>query len=647
MCGICGIAGFEDKRLLKDMCNIIQHRGPNDSGIFLDKNIGLGNRRLSIIDIAGGHQPIHNENNSIWITYNGEIYNFLKLRQVLENKGHKFYTSSDTEVIVHLYEEFGKKFVNKLRGMFAIAIWDSKKQQLLLVRDRLGKKPLYYTSFDGKFLFASEIKSILQFEELPRELDYKALDYFITFRYVPGPHTMFKGIKKLQPGHILVYHKGEVKIEKYWDMKFKDSDKKPEEYYVKHLFELLKEAVKVRLISEVPLGTYLSGGPDSSSVVAIMSELMEEPVKTFTVGFGDKRFDELKYAKIVADKFGTDHHEFIVDPKRVELLPKVIWYFDEPIADPAAIPTYLISELAKKYATVILTGEGGDEMFAGYEQYKIILKTRQYNWLLTRKTMSEIISRFIKIVPKRLLNSIFPYTSALGDKGLERAARYVRSFGNIAKAYLEIVSIFDQIEKTKLYSDSFNEQGKNFDVTKDISIFFQNTTKENLLNSLLLLETKIQLPDNLLMKVDKMTMAYSIEARTPLLDEVIVEFSSTIPPALKVKGMSGKYILRKTMAKIIPRTIIERKKQRFFVPIDLWFEEDFGDLVKQIFSEKNVKKRGYFKYSHISHIIENFQKSKLFYSRQLWNLLTFELWHRIFIDNTNLKKPKLSLDQIV
>lgn len=640
MCGICGLVGLEDGQLLKRMCDVIEHRGPNDSGFYTNGKVSLGNRRLSIIDVKGGHQPIHNEDETIWVTFNGEIYNYGQLKQGLEKSGHKFYTNSDTEAIVHLYEKYGEKFVEKLRGMFAIAIWDDKKKRLVLTRDRLGKKPLYYSVVNGIFLFGSEIKSILQYEETPRKVDFKALDYFLTFRYVPGPLTMFQGIKKLQPGHTLIYENGKIRIQKYWDVAF-SSEQENENYFSKKLLGLLRESVKIRLMSEVPLGAYLSGGTDSSSIVKIMSEFMEDPIKTFTVGFGDPRFDELKYAKMISEEFGTDHHEFIVNPNDVNILPKVIWHFDEPIADPAALPTFMLSELAKKYVTVVLTGEGGDELFAGYEQYKIILKTEQYLGPMPKVVKTKLIPKIIKAVPKKFLNLFFAYSSSFGKKGMERFSEYMSSFGDLGKKYLSIVSIFDEKEKRNILQKQFLSTNS----LKLVNNYLRSVNAKTL-NKLLLLETKVQLPDNLLMKVDKMTMAYSIEARAPLLDQELVEFSASIPPQLKLKGMTDKYILRKAMNDLIPKAIVKRKKQRFFVPIDIWFERDLGKIVKQIFSNQRECERMHLNSKFIQKIIQNHHESKLYYSRQLWSLLTFALWHKIFIDPDKITDSPPKFDKL-
>ena len=641
MCGICGIVGFNDKKLLKRMCEVVSHRGPNDKGIFIDNEIGLGNQRLSIIDILGGHQPIHNEDETIWTTYNGEIYNFNKLRKDLEKRGHHFYTSSDTEVVVHAYEEFGDSCVHEFRGMFAFAIWDSTKKRLLLARDRLGIKPLYYTSTNGIFLFGSEIKSILQYEEIVRSVNYRALYNFLTFRFVPAPDTMFRGIKKLLPGSILTIKNGKIRIQKYWSPKAIAAPTKPETYYIDRLREILRNSIQVRLMSDVPLGAYLSGGVDSSSIVGMMSSIMDTPVETFSVGFGEGGYvDELVYARKVAEYFGTNHHEFLVDESSLGILPEVVWHFDEPLADPAAIPTYLISELAKKHVTVVLTGEGADEIFAGYLQYKLIVGGQRYLKPLPR-FFKNMISGIVRIAPSQLLDRFFVYSSALGEGAKDRFSKYVTSLNNKGECYLSMISIFNKQEIEELCTNGFLKENQNLRIDDTINHHLETVHAGSLLHQFQLMEIETELPDDLLMKVDKMTLANSVEARVPYLDHKLVEFSFSIPESLKIRGLTEKYILRKAMSDFLPKGIGTRKKHRFFVPIDSWIENN-SETISQILSEETIRKRGYFKSEYIRRMIRRFQRSKLYFSRQIWSLLTFELWHRIFMDSDNLYNPSLS-----
>ncbi len=622
---------MSDQKLIKKMCNVIQHRGPDDHGYFIDDEICLGNRRLSIIDIAEGHQPIHNEDGSIWITYNGEIYNFLDLKDDLEKKGHRFYTNCDTEAIIHCYEEYGDDCPKKLRGMFVFAIWDGKGKKLFIARGRLGKKPLYYTIVDGNFIFGSEIKSILQYRGVKREVNPRALHHFLTLQYVPGPDTMFKNIFKLPQGCTLKYQNGKIKISKYWDIDMRISEKGGEKYYSKKILNLFKESVKIRLMSEVPLGVYLSGGIDSSAIVGVMSSLIEESVKTFTVGFGHPT-DEFKYAKIVADGFNTDHKELTVKAKSVETLPKVIWHFDEPVADPAAVPTFLMSQATKKYVTVILVGEGGDEVFAGYPKYRIMRNLKDYKKVVPKTLRGQFSSKTLTFLAKTLPDS-------KTKKYIDFAAGFIPSWENDAESYIKICSPgFNEEEKKELYSETFKEKMKNENTVNIFKPYFERNI--DFVNKMVAFDMKVWMCDRLLMKVDKMTMAFSIEARAPFLDQILVNFSNRMPMNLRI----GKYILKKAMGGILPKEILERRKHAFAVPLSTWFDKELKDLASDILTKFH---RGeYFRKKYIDdHILRN--TKKLMHDHQIWNLLNFEIWYKIFIEGDNLTKPRLSLDKLM
>jgi len=629
MCGICGTAGFSDRTLLRRMCDVISHRGPDDSGMFLENGIGLGHRRLSIIDIKSGHQPIHNEDESIWIVFNGEIYNYLNLKEELEKRGHRFYTSSDTEVIVHLYEEFGDKCPEKLYGMFSFAIWDENRKRLFLARDRLGKKPLYFTCLDGKFLFGSEIKSLLQYSEIERKVDIQALHHYLTFSYVPGPITMFKGIKKLLPGHTLCFENGNIEIKKYWDLSLDTSGKRQsDEYYINKVKELLTEAIRCRLMSEVPLGAFLSGGLDSSTIVAIMSGLMEEPVKTITASFEDGgSYDESRYAKLVAEHFQTEHHEVLLKSKDIGILPEIIWHFDEPILDAAAIPEYMIAKKAKQYVTVVLSGDGSDELFMGYIQHSLLPKIYKYQSPFpgfVKRNLAPRIARFLSgAIPSRKTKRYLGFAANLG-----------MTLGDQKGMYKTMMERFTEPEIEKLFA-------VNPKYTDDVlQSYFMN---QNFLNNMCSFEMKINLPDNYLMKVDKMTMAHAIEARIPFLDHRLVEFAGTIPRDLKLRGSSEKYILKRIMKGILPDEIIKRKKHPFIVPIVKWFEKDLRELTSELLSEENIRKQGYFNYDYVGKVLS---KNNPDYNQPL-SLMYFQLWHKIFIESDDIYKPKLLLDKII
>ncbi len=619
MCGICGTAGFSDETLLRRMCDVIQHRGPDDSGFFLDSGIGLGHRRLSIIDIKSGHQPMHNENESIWIIFNGEIYNYLILKNELEEKGHRFETCSDTEVIVHLYEEFGDRCTEKLCGMFAFAIWDGKR--LFLARDRLGKKPLYYTQLDGKLLFGSEIKSILQYSAVIRKVDIQAMHQYLTFGYVPAPRTMFDGIKKLSAAHTLSYEDGKVSLRKYWDLSMNGGPRQADGYYIDKVKELLTESIRCRLMSEVPLGAFLSGGLDSSSVVAIMSGLIDEPVKTITASFEEGGYyDEAAYAKIVADHFETDHHEVVLRSKDIGILPEIIWHFDEPVLDASAIPEYMIAEKAKKYVTVVLVGEGSDELFMGYAQHRLLPEIYRF-----QKHFPAFIKRNIAPGIAGFLADFIPVRKA--KRYLDFASNLSSTLGNQKEMYRAMIGWFTESEKKKLCAAYTNGE----------DALTPHFGHESFLKNMLMFETKVNLPDNYLMNVDKMTMAHAIEARVPFLDHRLVEFAADIPPDLKLRGKDEKYILKKTMTGILPDAIIKRKKHPFIVPIVNWFEKGMRELTEHLLSEERIMAQGYFNYDYVKKVLS---KNNPNYNQPL-ALLYFELWHRIFIEGDDVHRPKL------
>ncbi len=629
MCGICGTAGFSDGTLLRKMCDVIHHRGPDDSGMFLENGIGLGHQRLSIIDVKSGRQPIHNEDESIWIVFNGEIYNYLTLKEELEKLGHRFYTSSDTEAIVHAYEEFGDKCAEKLHGMFAFAIWDDNRKRLFLARDRIGKKPLYFVNLDDKLLFGSEIKSILQYSEIERKVDIQALHHYLTFSYVPGPRTMFKGIKKLLPGCTLCFKNGSIEIKRYWDFYLDSSGtRQSDEYYINKVKELLTEAIRSRLMSEVPLGAFLSGGLDSSTVVALMSGLMDEPVKTITASFEDGgSYNESMYARIVADHFGTEHHDVVLRSKDIGILPEIIWHFDEPVLDASAIPEYMIAEKAKQYVTVVLVGEGSDELFMGYLQHRLLPDIYNY-----QKPFPGFIKRNIAHEVAKFLACAIPVRKAKRYLGF--ASNLSRTLGDQKEMYRIMIGRFTEFEKNGLCISTP-------EISEDaLAPYFQD---ENFLNNMLSFEIKVNLPDNYLMNVDKMTMAHAIEARVPFLDHRLVEFAGTIPVDLKLRGSDEKYILKKMMTGILPDAIIKRKKHPFTVPIVSWFETDLRELTEELLSEKNIREQGYFDHDYVRKVLS---KNNLDYNQPL-ALMYFQLWHRIFIENDNLNRPKLKLNQLV
>ncbi len=633
MCGICGIINFDsdyplNESVIKGMCDEVSFRGPDDEGVYLGwgsedmgYRIGLGHRRLSIIDLGGGHQPMHNEDKTIWIVFNGEIYNFQDLKKGLEDKGHRFYTNTDTEVIIHLYEERGTECLNELRGMFAFAIWDERRKRLFLARDRVGKKPLCYMEDKGRFIFASEIKSIIKAGNVPRQVDTEALHYYLTFQYVPYPWTMFHGIKKLPPAHYLVWEDGKSTIERYWDLDFSKKLKYSKNEYCEGILSHLKEATKIRLISDVPLGAFLSGGIDSSAVVGMMSQLMSEPVKTFSIGFEEAGYDELPFARIAARHFHTDHHEFVVRSNAIELLPKLIWHYNEPFGDASRLPTYYVANQTRRHVTVALNGDGGDESFAGYERY-----------IATR--LGEIFGKMPPVIRHGLSGLAGYLREPMGGKRLEaRLKRFLAALPiNPKERYASWVTFFNNYTRGLLYSDELKRQTEGID---PLNILFNAYDRANgdPLDRFLYVDIVTYLPNDLLVKMDIATMANSLEARSPFLDHKFMEFSASIPSGLKLKGWTTKYILKEALKGFLPDEILARKKMGFGVPISKWFQNELKDYLKSNLLGAPARGRGYFKIEYIRSIIDEHIKGISDHGPKLWLLLNFELWHRMFIDN--------------
>ncbi len=634
MCGICGVYNFNsdnniDSSLLQQMCEVMKHRGPDEEGIYINKNIGLGHRRLSIIDLAKGHQPLCNEDKTVWIVFNGEIYNFQKLRNRLIEKGHIFQTNSDTETIIHLYEEKGDDFVTDLRGMFALAIWDEKKKKIILARDRLGKKPLHYLVDKDRLLFASEIKSILENKGVKREVDYEALDDFFSFICIPAPKTIFKDIKKLLPGHILIFTPNKTYIKEYWDVTYLPDEGKDEKYYSERLLELLSSAVECRLMSEVPLGAFLSGGIDSSAVVALMSTLLDHPVTTSSIGFKEEAFNELDFARLIAQRYKTNHYEQVVSQDAVDIINKLIWHFDEPFADSSAVPTYYVSKTAREHVTVALSGDGGDEVFAGY--------TRRYFYDRLENQIRGILPDFIR---KGFLPPMAKYYPKLDWlPGVLKIFRVKAILTNITlspeRAFFNSMSIFNDELKNKLYSHDLKTKLNGYDSFNLFKYYFDKTKGWDPLSRAQYVDTKTYLPNDILVKVDRMSMAVSLEVRAPFLDHKLVEFAATIPSQLKLKGMISKYILKKTLRHLLPEEILTRKKMGFAVPIGLWFKKELKNMTEEILFNSKCSQRGYFNIEFIRSMWDQHQQGIRNFSSQLWALFIFELWHQRFIDNTS------------
>lgn len=636
MCGICGVYNMRSgelisQELIERMSRQISHRGPDDNGIYLSGNIGLGFTRLSIIDLSGGHQPISNETGDIWIVFNGEIWNYKILRKELIEKGHQFRTNCDTETIVHAYEEYGADCVAHLDGMFGFAIWDSRKRRLLLARDRVGKKPLYYTRVDGDVLFASEIKSLLVNPRVKRQVDLQALADFLSVKYVPGPATLFANIYKVQPGHWILFENDALHEERYWDFTFSETEQRPIEEYVQGIQQHISHAVEERMMADVPLGALLSGGVDSSIIVGTMSQLTNQPVKTFAVGFDVPEYSELPYARLVAEHFGTEHHELTVKSSDLSAYwPLLTWHRDEPVSEPSDLGVYLISKLARQHVKVVLTGEGGDELFAGYPKYAFDWLARYYQ-ILPASIRNQVISPLVNHLPYSM-RKVKATAHSLSQPDPQR---WMSWFG-----------IFNEQLKDHLLSDSTKSC-----IDTDSSRIFrhwleQNPQRDNL-SSMLYLDTKIWLPDNLLMKADKMSMAASLEARIPLLDHKLIEYAASIPSNVKIKPFQAKFLLKQAYKDFLPEPILKRKKVGFSVPTGVWFRQGQRELIMQLLLSERARSRGYLNNMFVARLLHDHLEGKTNYELQLFILASLELWFRIFIDNPRLECPELSTEALL
>jgi asparagine synthase (glutamine-hydrolysing) len=630
MCGICGKvildprAGTVDPLTIHAMMERIVHRGPDDSGIYLSGSIGLGHRRLSIIDLSAGKQPISNEDGTVWVTYNGEIYNYRDLRSQLIAHGHRFRTATDTETIVHLYEEYGLRCVEKLSGMFSFALWDDKRKLAMIARDRVGIKPLYYCITQGALIFASEIKSILADPSVTPEANPAALDLFLSYRYVPGDQTSFKGIRKLLPGHYLVAEGGRTRLYQYWDLHFTEpGPQKRSREYETELCDLLSTTVRDHMIADVPVGVLLSGGVDSTAMLSFAAEHSGKQISTFTVGFGEPGIpDERPYARLAATRYGTRHCETTVTSRQfLEWLPSYVWHMEEPVCEPPAIALYYITKYAREQVTVLISGEGGDEAFAGYQNYRSMfwietLKaslgswTTPASWAMSGLGRVPGLARFERYAP--LLSTRFE------NYYFSRTASPFWAFNNI-KRVLYTGDFQQQIQDTRNGASEYVRQ------------CIHKTEGLNPLDRMLYVDTKTWLPDDLLIKADKMTMANSLELRVPLLDHRVLEFAASLPRAYKLRGLSTKYLFKKAMASRVPAAIRHRRKAGFPVPYRRWIRNDFRDVITTLLTERRAVERGYFKKTEIEQLLSA-NANGVDRSEELFCLAILELWHRAFID---------------
>ena len=632
MCGICGIVRTDESEpipqsLLSAMCGTIVHRGPDDEGIYLDPKAGLGARRLSIIDLETGHQPLSNEDGSVWVAYNGEIYNFPGLRQELISRGHSFATRTDTETIVHSYEEWGEDFVRRFRGMFAFALWDRKKEKLILGRDRVGIKPLYYTRLaEGTLVFGSELKAVIAHPRVERVLEPRALDLFLTLEYIPSPFSIFKNIHKLPAGHLLIYQRRQVKLIKYWDVQPEpeaaaETPKQSLSSLTDELYALLKESVRLRLISDVPLGAFLSGGIDSSTIVGLMRESGASPLKTFSIGFKDQSYDELEYARRIVRKFETQHEELILEPRALELTEKLVRHLDEPFGDFSIFPTYLVSEMARRQVKVALSGDGGDEVFGGYEHYQA-QKTSRWPGVPP-------VSRLLSGITRRMR------PSAQKKGAWNKLRRYVEGFSHDpGLRHFRWMMFLSREAKRELYAPGFIDAlGGLRDISQrePFQDFFPLSRSFDRVNSELYLDLKTYLVDDILVKVDRMSMAASLEARVPLLDHKLLEFAFRLPGKLKLHGLSTKWIFKKTVERLLPKDNIYRPKQGFSIPIKHWLKTDLRDLLLDSLAEKRVREEGFFNFAAVQKMIGSHLAGRENYSHQLWALLVFAIWKENYL----------------
>lgn len=645
MCGICGIFKFGSvqpeitESLLEEMRDRMVHRGPDDEGIYIssDGRVGLAHRRLSIVDLsAAGQQPMPNEDNTIWISFNGEIYNHRRLRKELVDKGHIYFSETDTETLVHLYEERGLDFVNALEGMFAISLWDSNKERLVLVRDRLGVKPLYYMQLPGQLLFASEIKSLLAHPAVTRDINEEALYHYLTFLTTPAPQTLFRGIEKLPPGHMLVCDRnGTIKVSSYWDAIVPSpTEKYSEEFCVERIRLLLTQAVEKRMMSDVPFGVFLSGGVDSSANVALMAR-MTDRVKTFTVGFKDADgFNELEYARQISQIFATDHHEVMIGPEDVvNFLPDLIFHQDEPIADPVCVPLYYVSKLARDNDTIVVqVGEGSDEIFSGYSSYIDYLNIYEKVW--------QKLERLPRVLRRGMGMMLSPFAGTIANNFLPRGQKLfpelVRRLEAGEDLFWGSVIIHDEVSKNSLLSKNFRSRTRglsSYTISKNyLDVISKEKSSADFLEKMTYLELKMRLPELLLMRVDKISMATSIEARVPFLDHKLVEFAMNIPRELKYKNGQAKYILKKALEGLIPDNIIYRKKQGFGLPIKQWFIDRMSNFIEDSLFRSPLRKRDFFNYDHIQTMLGAHSAGRVDYSFNLWCLLNLSLWYEHWIE---------------
>jgi asparagine synthase (glutamine-hydrolysing) len=631
MCGICGVVSLQDQvpelSLIQSMTRTMRHRGPDDEGYETLPGVGFGFQRLSIIDLSGGHQPMSTPDGSLHLVFNGEIYNFQTLRKNLEDTGrHTFRTRSDTEVILHLYQEYGTHCVDYLRGMFAFAIWDSQKKRLFMARDRFGKKPLVYAERPGMILFASELRALLKHPAISKEIDYPSIDLYLTYQYIPSPSTIFKQIRKLPPAHWMIWEKGQSHSERYWEPPFAIKTQMSQKEAGEAMMQELREATRLRMIADVPLGAFLSGGKDSSIVVGLMSELSSRPVKTFSIGFEEGDFSELPFARKVADRFKCDHHEFMVKPNAVDILPKLAWHYGEPYADSSALPSYYVSQMTRQHVTVALNGDGGDETMGGYPRYQAMKFMKLWSWmpLSLRKQLTTLSNA----LPAN------PATHSLSSR-LRRLMRIGAC--DEQTMYLDTICFFREHQKVGLYSDFMRDQLKSFNAPDYILEILSRAKKLHGIDPYLYTDLTSYLPECLMVKMDIASMANSLETRSPFLDHKFVELVGSFPDTWKLKGLTQtKYLLTEKVRGWLPNDILDRPKQGFSLPMAHWFRGPLKKYVRDILLSDLAKSRNIFNPQKIEHLVSDNETGRANYSYQIWALLMLEHWYQAYVDPSPL-----------
>lgn len=627
---MCGIVGFvnkgaraADRAVLGRMNDAIVHRGPDEDGFFVKENVGLAMRRLSIIDLASGQQPIFTPDGTKCIVFNGEIYNYKELRKDLEERGHQLKTKSDTEAVLHLYDEFGVDCLQRLRGMFAIAIWDDVEKTLFLARDRVGKKPLLYShQANGDLIFGSEFQALLKHPAITRGVDYAALDSYMSYLCVPAPQTAFKQIRKLEPGHWMLWKNGEINTQRYWLPDFSKKMKISEEDAIEETTRILRESTSLRMISEVPLGAFLSGGVDSSIVVALMAQETLAPVKTYSIGFEEQDFSELKYAKRVAEHVGAEYHEFVVRPNALDVLPTLVEHYGEPYADSSAIPTYYVSKETRQHVTVALNGDGGDESFAGYERYMAMQVAELYRG----------IPRILRMAFIEGPINLYP-TSEIRKTRVRDVQRFFTSANEQRTArYFRWMSTFKPAVKDDIYTDDFKAKLNGYEASEVLDQWFEKAEGLGVLDSTLLTDQMTYLPNDLLVKVDIASMANSLEARSPFLDHKVIEFAASLPENLKLNRFRTKYLLKKVAARLVPSEVVYRRKMGFGVPIGHWFRGEMKGFVGDVLLSETSLSRGIVKRGMIERYIREHTSGAFDHAFPIWSLLMMELWFQRFID---------------